>query len=186
MAIPVRPSAPPSRPARPLGAPGIDPRADEEADDAPSAGPPIAGSGPCRLTVASTPAGSIVKLDDRAMGSSPITLQGSCDKHKVEISHARYQSQTRWVAFVAPTADSDPGQLQIALPRPIHAVTVASSPPGAELWIDGRRVGNTPTVAQIMGFAKVSLTLIKPGFQTVTQKIYSKLAQDRVLVTLTK
>jgi hypothetical protein len=36
------------------------------------------------------------------------------------------------------------------------------------------------------GFASVNLTFTKAGFQTVTRKVYSKLAQDRVFVKLMK
>jgi len=59
-----------------------------------------------------------------------------------------------------------------------------SSPLGAELSIDGHRAGTTPTVVQMMGFAAVNLTFTKQGFQSVTRKVYSKLAQDRVFVKL--
>jgi hypothetical protein len=132
--------------------------------------------------VATTPAGSLLRLDDRSIGSSPITIDASCDKHKLEISHARYQSATRWIALAA----EKPQQLEISLSRPIHAVTVTSFPPGAELSIDGRRAGITPTVVQMMGFATAKLTFTKPGFQSVTTKVYSKLPEDRVFVKLTK
>ncbi|HEX8107786.1 MAG TPA: PEGA domain-containing protein, partial [Kofleriaceae bacterium] len=145
-------------------------------------GTPVVGSGPCRFTVATTPAGAVVRFDDQPMGPSPITIEGSCDKHKVDVAHARYQSVTRWVTLAADRTQ----QLDISLPRPIHAVTVTSSPPGAELSIDGHHAGTTPTVVQMAGFATVNLTFTKPGFQTVTRKVYSKQAQDRVSVKLTK
>ncbi|HEY6180104.1 MAG TPA: PEGA domain-containing protein, partial [Kofleriaceae bacterium] len=150
--------------------------------EAVAGGTPVVGSGPCRFTVATTPAGSIVRLDDQAMGPSPITIEGSCDKHKIDVSHARYQSVTKWLTLAA----DQPQTLDISLPRPTHAVTVTSFPPGAELSIDGHRAGTTPTVVQMTGFATVNLTFTKPGFQTVTKKVYSKVAQDRVFVKLMK
>jgi hypothetical protein len=164
------------------GGGGADEAAPEDDGEAVAGGTPVVGSGPCRFTVATTPAGSIVRFDDQPMGPSPITIESSCDKHKLDVSHVRYQSVTRWVAL---TADK-PEEIDIALPRPIHAVTVTSFPPGAELSIDGHRAGTTPTVVQMMGFATVHLTFTRPGFQTVTRKIYSKLTQDRVFVKLMK
>jgi hypothetical protein len=160
-------------------------QADLQPDDegeAVAGGTPVVGSGPCRFTVSTTPAGSIVRVDDQAMGPSPITVEGTCDKHKVDVSHARYQNLTRWVTLVA----DKPQELDISLPRPIHAVTVTSFPPGAELSIDGHRAGTTPTVVQMMGFATVNLTFTKPGFQSVTKRVYSKVPQDRVFVKLMK
>ena len=158
--------------------------ADPPDDDATesASGAPVVGSGPCRFTVATTPAGSAVRFDDQPMGASPLTIQGSCDKHKLDIAHIRYQSVTKWVTLAPDKAQ----QLEISLARPVHAVTVTSFPPGAELSIDGRRAGTTPATIQMMGFATVSLTLTKPGFQTVTKKVYSKVAQDRVFVKLMK
>jgi hypothetical protein len=38
----------------------------------------------------------------------------------------------------------------------------------------------------MMGFSAVNLTFTKPGFQSVTKKVYSKVAQDRVFVKLMK
>jgi hypothetical protein len=158
--------------------------ADPPDDDATvsASGAPVVGSGPCRFTVATTPAGSAVRFDDQPMGASPLTIQGSCDKHKLDLAHIRYQSVTKWVTLAPDRAQ----QLEISLARPVHAVTVTSFPPGAELSIDGRRAGTTPATIQMMGFATVSLTLTKPGFQTVTKKVYSKIAQDRVFVKLMK
>ena len=159
-----------------------DPVSPDDDGEASSGGTPVVGSGPCRFTVATTPAGSSVRLDDQAMGASPITIDGTCDKHKIDVSHARYQSVTRWVTLAA----DRPQQLDISLPRPVHAVTVTSSPPGAELSIDGHRAGTTPTIIQMTGFATVNLTFTKPGFQSVTKKVYSKLPQDRVFVKLVR
>jgi hypothetical protein len=155
--------------------------ADDDSETA-AGGAPVVGSGPCRFTVATTPAGAVVRFDDQSMGPSPITINGSCDKHKVDVGHVRYQSVTKWVTLSA----DKPQQLDISLPRPIHAVTVTSSPPGAELSIDGHHAGTTPAVVQVSGFATVNLTFTKAGFQTVTRKVYSKVAQDRVFVKLTK
>jgi hypothetical protein len=152
----------------------------EDDGEAVSGGTPIVGSGPCRFTVATTPAGSMIRFDDQALGPSPLTIDGTCDKHKIEASHARYQNLTRWVTLAA----DKPQELDLSLPRPVHAVTVTSFPPGAELSIDGHRAGTTPAVVQMMGFATVHLTFTKPGFQSVTKKVYSKLPQDRVFVKL--
>jgi hypothetical protein len=158
--------------------------ADPPDDDATvsASGAPVVGSGPCRFTVATTPAGSAVRFDDQPMGASPLTIQGSCDKHKLDIAHIRYQGVTKWVTLAQDKAQ----QLEISLARPVHSVTVTSFPPGAELSIDGRRAGTTPATIQMMGFAIVSLTLTKPGFQSVTKKVYSKVAQDRVFLKLMK
>jgi hypothetical protein len=157
----------------------LQPEGDSEGEAA-SGDIPIVGSGPCRFTIATTPAGSSVRIDNQPMGPSPLTIDATCEKHKIEVSHARYRSLIRWVTLAA----DKPQQLDVNLPRPVHAVTVASIPPGAELSINGRRAGTTPTVVQMIGFATVNLKFTKAGFKSVTKKVYSKLARDRVFVKL--
>ncbi|MEO7732988.1 MAG: PEGA domain-containing protein, partial [Kofleriaceae bacterium] len=176
-------AAPGSRDPKPLPpAPATESLAGEDDGEAIAGGTPSVGSGPCKLTVSTTPAGSIVRLDDQPVGPSPITIEGTCDKHKIDVAHARYQGSTRWVTLAA----GKPQDLDISLPRPIHAVTVTSFPPGAELSIDGHRAGTPPTIVQMMGFASVNLTFTKAGFQSVTKKVYSKSPQDHVFVKLAK
>jgi hypothetical protein len=153
--------------------------ADDDAEPPPGA-IPVVGAGPCRFTVATVPSGSLIRFDEDPVGGSPLTILGSCEQHKLDVSHARYQTVTRWVTL---TADR-PASVEFTLPRPIHAVTVTSQPPGAEVMIDGRRVATTPAVVRVPGFARISLTLTKPGFRRITRQIYSKLAQDRVFVKL--
>ena len=176
-------AAPASRDPRPQPVvPAGEALAAEDDGEAIAGGAPVVGSGPCKLTVSTTPAGSIVRLDDQPVGPSPITIESTCDKHKIDVAHARYQGSTRWVTLVA----DKPQDVDISLPRPVHAVTVTSLPPGAELSIDGHRAGTTPTIVQMMGFASVNLTFTKAGFHAVTKKVYSKLPQDRVFVRLEK
>jgi hypothetical protein len=124
----------------------------------------------------------MVRVDDQAMGPSPITIADTCDKHKIEVSHARYENLTRWVTLAA----GKPRQLDITLRRPIHEVTVTSSPSGAQVSIDGNRAGTTPTVIKMMGFSRVNLTFTKAGFRRATKEVYSKLRQDRVFVKLVR
>jgi hypothetical protein len=157
---------------------------DDEIDEAmlPPGSIPVVGSGPCRFTVAAAPAGSLVRLDDDPLGASPLTIETTCANHKIEVSHARYQTITRSVTLAADRAE----RVELSLPRPLHAVAIASSPSGAAIAIDGRRVGTTPAVVQLPGFAQVHVTLTKPGFRPTTRRIYSKLAQDRVVVKLAK
>jgi len=159
----------------------------ETEDDAGEAMPPpgaipIVGSGPCRFSVATAPAGSLVRLDDDPLGASPLMIEASCDKHKLDVSHARYQMVTRWITLAADHQD----RVELSLPRPIHAVAITSSPSGALVELDGRRVGTTPAAIQLPGFTRVNLTLTKPGFRPATRRIYSKAAQDRLAVKLAK
>ena len=158
------------------------PEPDENASVGDPNSPPVVGQGPCKLTVTTTPAGSIVRLDDQVMGPSPITIQSECARKRVDVKHPRYAPGTKWVSLAADT----PASVDIPLSRPTHKVTIISQPAGATVSIAGRRAGTTPTAVQMMGFTKVALTIEKKGYKTVVESIYSKSDGERRTVTLTK
>ena len=145
-------------------------------------GPQVVGSGPCKLVVASTPAGSMVSVDTKTVGPSPITIATECGKHRVDIQHARYQTAAKFVTL----EEGKPGSLDVNLARPIHSVSITSQPSGATVFIDGRRAGTTPTVLTVMGFSNLNLEVKKAGYQIAVTKLYSKVPQDKVTIRLAK
>ena len=152
----------------------------DEPEEPTGEGPPVVGSGPCKVVVHSTPAGSMVKLDGTSVGPSPITVAASCGKHKVEIVHPRYALGTKLVTL----AEGKPETLELTLSRPTHVVTVTSNPSGAQILIDGRNAGTTPTKLNVLGFTTLKLEVKKTGFQPANVKLYSKKPQDNVAVRL--
>jgi hypothetical protein len=145
-------------------------------------GPPMIGDGPCKLTVATTPAGSKISLDNKELAPSPITIATTCEKHRIEIAHARYQTAIKTVTL----EEASPGTLEVSLNRPTHAVSFTSTPPGATIFVDGRRAGTTPTVVNVVGFQRLKIELKKTGYQPQSVSLYSKVPKDKVGVKLTK
>ena len=167
--------------------PKVPQSAAEVPDDPPSDptdpnAPPVAGTGPCRVTVTSSPAGSMVSVDDQPFGPSPISIDGPCAKRRIDVKHPRYALGTKWVAL----SPGKPSTVDLALARPTHSVTVTSTPSGATVSIAGRRAGTTPTQVKVMGFTGVTLTVEKAGFRTETQKLYSKSDGERLTVRLVR
>jgi len=176
--LPATPPPPPTTPA--IATAVIVPEPPEDAGD-PNM-PPVVGSGPCRLTVASTPAGSIVRIDDQTIGPSPITFDGPCKRRRVDVKHPRYALGTKFVNL----APDKPASIQVPLARPTHAITVVTIPPGATISIAGNRAGTSPTSVKIMGFTSVTLTVEKKGYSKIVQKVYSKVDQDRIMLKLVR
>lgn len=145
-------------------------------------GPPMIGDGPCKLTVATTPAGSTISLDGKSLAPSPLTIATTCDKHQIQIEHVRYETTTRSITL----DEAKPGTLEVSLNRPTHAVSMTSTPPGATIFIDGRRAGTTPTVVNVIGFQKLKLEFKKTGYLPQNTTLYSKVPQDKVAVKLGK
>lgn len=159
------------------------PAANNDEEDPPetSDAPAVIGDGPCKLDVATTPAGSMISLDGKVLAPSPLTLATTCEKHKLEIAHPRYMTSTKFVSLTKPEDKVD-----VSLGRPTHTVSITSQPSGATIFIDGHRAGTTPTTLSVLGFQQVKLEVKKTGYQPLTTKIYSKVPQDKVSLRLSK
>jgi hypothetical protein len=162
----------------------VEPPTNEPDDEIPppTEGAPVVGSGPCKVAVHTTPAGSIVKLDGKSVGPSPLTVAASCGKHKLDIDHPRYAAQSKLVTLTAGKVED----LDVTLSRPTHLVSVTSNPSGAQVFINGRSAGTTPTKLNVLGFVTLNLEFKKTGYQPAATKLYSKRPQDNVSVRLTK
>lgn len=152
---PVR-SEPPSGPAAARSE--ARPAAAAPASPAPAAParPPAAATG--RILVRTTPPGARVRLDGRDRGATPLTIGGlPPGRHQLEIVRPGYEGTSRRVEL---TADRPSVTLDVPL-RALRAAAPASAPApaptrgpaslefvtrpaGAEVWVDGRRVGVTP------------------------------------------
>jgi hypothetical protein len=86
----------------------------------------------------------------------------------------------RWVTLAA----EKPGALDVTLTRPTHVITVVTTPPGATVYISGRRAGTTPTKVSLMGFTGLDLKVEKNGFEPMSKRVYSKSSDDKVSFTL--
>src|SRR5262249_46316387 len=128
---------------------------------------PATGSGPCRINITVTPAGSNIRADGQNVGVSPISLDGPCAPRRLQISHPRYAPVTR---SVTPVQDK-PESLDVTLVRPTHYLTIVTTPPGANISIEGRRAGTSPTVVQITGFTTIKITIEKSGYKPVVQRL---------------
>lgn len=147
----------------------------KEPDPDPAAeGPVVVGDGPCKLEVSTSPAGTMVVFDGRNVGASPMTIAGSCDRHKVDVAHPRYKAEARSVQLV----EGKPTTLDVTLVRPTHNLKILTSPPGAEVFIGGRRAGTSPTMVQINGFSGIDVRIERAGFKSVSKRFYSKAPDD--------
>jgi hypothetical protein len=151
-------------------------------EEATGDGPPLVGGGPCKAVIRTTPAGSIIRVDNTNVGPSPLTLATGCGKRKIDVVHPRYALGSRVVTLAEGKTES----VDVTLTRPQHVLTITSQPPGAQVFLDGRPAGSTPTKLNVLGFVTLKLEIKKTGYAPQSVKHYSKTAQDKVAVRLTK
>jgi hypothetical protein len=145
-------------------------------------GMPVVGAGPCRVAVTSTPAGSTVEVDGERVGPSPIAIAGPCQKRIFVLSHPRYETATRTV-----TPDpAKPSTLDVTLSRPMHHLMIETQPSGAIISIAGHAAGVSPTNVDVLGFTAIDVTITKPTYKPMTKRVYSRVANDHLSVSLTR
>jgi len=96
---------------------------------------------PGSISVASTPSGAKVYLNDSYQGLTPLSISSlRAGRYRLRVSMDRYgdyqgEVAVNWNATATVNA---------VLPPEIGSISVASNPAGAEVYLDGRHLGSTP------------------------------------------
>jgi hypothetical protein len=125
----------------------------------------------CTVELASSPTGAEVVNDKDVLGTTPNTFTLPCGVEvKLTFRHARYTSV---VKAVTPTAE--PIKLPIVrLTHVAYAVRVTSTPPAAAITVNGKSLGFTPATIKLPAFETSTVTLVKDGYATDTEKVTPK------------
>jgi formylglycine-generating enzyme required for sulfatase activity len=96
-----------------------------------------------RVQIASAPSEANVSIDGEFRGRTPLTLRLSPGKnHRLSLTKPGYETASRDLSVAA-----DSGRrLEIALTPQYGEVEVQSTPPGAEIYVDGERRGVAPSM----------------------------------------
>ena len=121
---------------------------------------------PAQLSVSSNPPGAQISFDGSALCDSPCTLTGiAAGQHVVSASKTGYGAATRTINLTSGANSS----ISIELSQQIAKVSVASTPAGAAILMDGKDTGKlTPS----------QLTLDKPGTHTIIVRRYGYLDES--------
>ena len=94
-----------------------------------------------QLECLSVPEGASVLLDGKEVGQTPLSLNSvSFGSHRVEIRKAGFAPFQQTVRI----DDETPEQIRAELSPTQAELTVTSTPPGAEIFVDGKSRGTTP------------------------------------------
>ena len=132
----------------------------------PAAAPPAkpaAAEADAELAVTTRPAGASVSIDGTAAGTTPLTTHLSPGKHEIVVTKERYTAVT--------TSTDAPGTLTLDLRRPTATLRVTSTPPGANVVLDGQPVGVTPLELTVTAYEQHKVELELAG-QSRRRKVY--------------
>ena len=100
-----------------------------------------------RVQIETHPSAANITVDGSYAGRSPLELPLKPGQaHRIQVSRAGYAPLTRDLTL-------QPGQvhpLELTLSARRGSIRFESSPPGAELWVDGRRHGTTPVTLDLL------------------------------------
>ncbi|EAQ98676.1 PEGA domain-containing protein [Congregibacter litoralis] len=139
---------------------------------------------PGRLTIATTPAGAALSVDDEALGVTPLTdLPLEAGSRTLRLELPRYLPLSQVIDVTGRNVQQ---RLDLSLDPAWAEVSIASDPPGAELLVDGTPVGKTPGTFEILQ-GEHELALTRPGFarEDFTLTSEAGVAQDLGTVELT-
>src|SRR5690606_22158584 len=99
-----------------------------------------------RIELASTPSEAAVSVDGEFRGRTPLTLRLRPGRtHRITLTKPGYETVTRELSV-----EADSGRrVAVELPAQFGEIDVASEPPQAEIWVDGRREAVTPATLRL-------------------------------------
>ena len=119
------------------------------------------------LTVASSK-GSHIYVNNEDKGESPWTGRLSAGQHVVEARLASHRPTSQRVDVVRGETQS----IELAAPTPIYgSLNVSSKPAGADVYVDGTKVGSTPDVFTSILEGTRSVELRKSGYDAYTAQV---------------
>jgi uncharacterized protein (TIGR02145 family) len=117
------------------------------------------------LDVASTPFDAAITIDGKAYGTTPNTIKNLLvGTYTLTLTKQGYGTVTKTITI----AEGKTTDINETLPSGME-VTIASTPSGAQLWVNGVSVGTTPYKATL-GFGSHNLKLVN-GKKEVTETI---------------
>ncbi|MCX6700206.1 MAG: PEGA domain-containing protein [Methanomicrobiales archaeon] len=120
------------------------------------------------LLVRTTPAGAVLFLDGEKRGDTPITIPDiPVGGHTLRLLSPGYEDLTTQ----AVVTEGIITVVSIPLPPVNGSLSINTTPPGAEIYIDGKRAGVSPVLLSDMAHGDHRLEVIKAGFNVTGQEV---------------
>lgn len=129
------------------------------------------------LKIVTVPEGALASLGSRVLGKTPLELAMEPGRFRIRLEalgHEPAEAEVRVSEGLA-------SRLDWALVREQGTLEVTSDPPGAEVWVDGGRVGTTPLEGVRHGFGLVKVELRHPERKAWSRLVLLKPGQRETL-----
>jgi hypothetical protein len=126
------------------------------------------------IGISSVPYQTTISLDNRQAGVTPTTITGvTPGQHTIVLTKAGYEPYTQVVTVQAYKTTS---VYAVLLQKPIvtaltGTLKIASTPLGAAVYLDNKRVGVTPCTISRVSTGEHTVLLIKAGYELYTQQV---------------
>ena len=119
------------------------------------------------LTVQTNPTGANVMVGERFVGQSPMELKLSADTtHVIQISKAGYEKEDRRIKL----GSEESKTITVTLNPHLGEIQFAVEPADAEIFIDGKSIGQVPRQLRLVAVAH-QLEIVKDGYETYRTRI---------------
>ncbi|MGH7143414.1 MAG: PEGA domain-containing protein [Planctomycetota bacterium] len=137
---------------------------------------------PATLSIATTPPGAMVIVNDRILGASPVTTSSlAAGRYSVRCEMAGYQP-----AIAAADTDSGACSLNLTLqPVDYAALTVQSNPADAEITVDGEFRGRTPATIERLTPGPHQLVVKKENYSIFQTTVVLHAGEKKQLADVT-
>ncbi|RPJ11062.1 MAG: PEGA domain-containing protein [Deltaproteobacteria bacterium] len=123
------------------------------------------------IEVKSEPAGAKVYLDGKGVGETPLTVSKvSPGRHRVQVVKEGYTPHEESLEVKA----REKTRVEVSLRKPMGGILVAAEPAGANVVIDGNRVGVSPYEGKGLAPGKHRVRVEKEGFEAWEKEVMVK------------
>ena len=130
------------------------------------------------IKIGSVPQGADVRIDGKPLGKTPLQIELLAGTYKLELSAERFKSW-RTQLMVQP---NQPQVIEnIRLQPADGTLAVKTTPPGANVMIGKRYVGQTPLEINVVSDTQHVVQISKPGYEKASRKITVSVAGSTTL-----
>ena len=134
------------------------------------------------LEVASVPPGGAVFLDDRYLGVTPLSVE--VDATGAHLLRVEKRGYAPWRARADFGGEIVRVEARLA-PEALGRLEVRTDPDGADVYVDGRLIGKSPTVAGDLSLASHQVRLVRAGYTAAERDVQLSAREPTAKLELT-